>query len=318
LLVADLAVDEYRSSDETEVLEVLRRSLGVTAGQPHTSEFWRWKHFDNPFGPSLILLGRIGGEVVGVRAYLRWRFCNPSGVIAAYRAVDTATHPDHQRKGVFRQLTLEANRRAEAAGVDLVFNTPNSKSLPGYLSMGWSVVGKPRVYLRLLRPLSLLMGSRLSTDRLDAEQVIPGGNECRFEEPFTDRPPLGLRTQRSLDYLRWRFERHPTVAYRTIELEGNRMVVRANHRRGRVEVVVSEVLGGGRDTASGLGQAVDADYVVGSARPRSPEAQRFVRSGFLPVIGRGLTLVALPFTPAGKAALSLSAWDLSAGDLELL
>ena len=148
--MSEVDVYEYRAADEGEVLDCLGAALGVSATLPHTPAFWDWKHFQNPFGESQILVARIGTKLAGVRAYLRWNLTSPDGPLKAFRAVDTATHPDHQRQGVFRALTQEANRRAEASGIDLIFNTPNAKSLPGYLSMGWSIVGKPRVYIKPL------------------------------------------------------------------------------------------------------------------------------------------------------------------------
>ena len=41
------------------------------------------------------------------------------------------------------------------AGVDRVLNTPNDKSRPGYLRMGWQQVGKVPVSVRLTGPRSI-------------------------------------------------------------------------------------------------------------------------------------------------------------------
>jgi GNAT superfamily N-acetyltransferase len=309
------SVDDYRPEDEPLVLELMRQSLGESELLPRTPSFWRWKHFENPFGPSLLLVARINEQIVGLRAYLRWRFVSPSGTLDAMRAVDTATHPDYQRHGVFRLLTLEANRKAGEAGVDLIFNTPNRKSLPGYLTMGWSLVGKPRTYVRVAHPLRLLRpGHHVGVP--DPRTVLPGGANCNFDESFGDRPMLGIRTDRSAGYLQWRFARHPTVAYRSVACENGTAIVRGNHRAGRVEVVVSETLG--EPSLRVLRSSVEADYLVGSARPESPEARLFRRGGFLPAPGQGLTLVAKPLTERALFAQNLSSWDLSAGDLELM
>lgn len=314
--MADFSIDDYRPDDEQQVLQVLRVALGESDALPRTPEFWRWKHFENPFGASSILVARIRDQVVGVRAYLQWRFVTPTGELKAVRPVDTATHPSHHRKGIFRSLTLEANRRAEMAGVDLIFNTPNEKSRPGYLSMGWLVVGKPRLYARLVRPALLRRAHGEAVP--DPGFVIPAGGPVHLGEIVVDRAPLGIRTKRSADYMRWRFERHPTVMYRAIQADSSIVIARARRRAGRVEVVVSELLGVSQSSLRHLRRGMMADYMVGSARPSSPEARLFTRSGFLPAFGLGLTLTALPLTPAASGALSLSAWDLSAGDLELM
>ena len=53
------------------------------------------------------------------------------------RAVDTATHPDFQRRGIFRLLTRPGSKWRAEQGLDLIFNSPNEKSGAGYLTMGW-------------------------------------------------------------------------------------------------------------------------------------------------------------------------------------
>ena len=37
---------------------------------------WRWKHVDNPFGRSLVLLARddATGEITGLRAFMAWQY----------------------------------------------------------------------------------------------------------------------------------------------------------------------------------------------------------------------------------------------------
>ena len=302
-------IDAYRPGDESEVLEILRLALGDSQTAPRTPDFWRWKHFANPFGESLLLVARVEDRVAGVRAYLRWRLRTPGRGLQALRAVDTATHPDHLRQGIFRALTLEANRRAEAEGIDLIFNTPNEKSRSGYLSMGWKLVGRPRTYVRPLR-----LAKRASSAPVP-EPALTTGGAPRFGDA-ADRAPLGLRTDRTSEYLRWRFGRHPAVPYRSVEMSAGQALFRANRRGGRLEVVASEILGNGSLRTAVKG--INADYVVGSARPDSPEARLMRRAGFLAIPGRGLILVALPLTTAASPALSLAGWDLSAGDLELM
>ena len=92
---------------------------------------------------------------IGLRAFMRWRFDATGQDVRAVRAVDTATHPDHQGRGIFSRLTSEAIDLLRG-DTDLIFNTPNEKSLPGYLKLGWRIVGRAPVLLRIKRPLRLL------------------------------------------------------------------------------------------------------------------------------------------------------------------
>ena len=98
-------------------------------------------------------------RLIGLRAFMRWRLAAGDRDLTAVRAVDTATHPDFQGMGVFSRLTRAALDAMEGQ-VDLVFNTPNGKSGPGYLKLGWREVGRVPVAVRVRRPLRLLTSRR--------------------------------------------------------------------------------------------------------------------------------------------------------------
>ncbi len=304
-----------RSMEERDlptVLEVLRRALGEPPGLERTEELWRWKHIDNPFGRSLVLLAEVGERVAGVRAFMRWELVTPEGtLIRCVRAVDTATDPDFHRRGIFRTLTEAAVEKAESEGVDLIFNTPNPSSGAGYLQMGWSEVGPIGI---VARPSLRLLTPPVAEDAtlVDAPAGAPS-------DPVPDRAPRGLRTPRTSEYLTWRYGRHPGARYRTVSHGDSATVVRENRRRGRAEVVVSDLLGpsplGSLRRAARLSRAA---YMVGSFPPGSPERRVAVAAGMIPVPRvRALTLFARPLGEI-PGVLSLASWDVTFGDLELL
>ena len=73
-----MAVQQYitrpfEPGDEEQVLDLLKISLGDGPGGGRDERFWRWKHLDNPFGPSYIRVALGGeGKLVGMRAFMRW------------------------------------------------------------------------------------------------------------------------------------------------------------------------------------------------------------------------------------------------------
>ena len=152
--VGSLSVRAATKDDDEAVLELLRRSLGWIPSE-HDSAFFLWKHRQNPFGTSPAWLACVDDQIVGYRTMLRWRFERHDGCVEAVRAVDTATHPDHQGRGIFTKLTLAAIDQLRAESVGFVFNTPNDKSRPGYLKMGWHEVGRVPVSISLRRLQSI-------------------------------------------------------------------------------------------------------------------------------------------------------------------
>lgn len=315
--MGEIKIREFDAADLPDVLEVLRRSLGETPLLKRTPELWRWKHLDNPFGRSLALVAEADGKIAGVRALLRWDLTTPSGdIIRCLRPVDTATDPDFGRRGIFRSLTEAAVGMATDQGIDLIFNTPNQASGPGYLKMGWQEVGPIGV---MVRPLLRRSGGAPDDVAPDPEAFF-GDDAGLAGGPVTDRPALGLRTPRTPEYMKWRFAGHPTARYRTISREGQTAVLRPNHRSGRKEVVVSELLG--RASAKLVREAARvsrASYLVAWFSRSTPEWKAAVLGGMIPVPGvSALTLVANPLRSLPVDVMSLSKWDISLGDLELL
>jgi GNAT superfamily N-acetyltransferase len=311
------SVRTFRDDDLEPVLALLVASLGEPPGLRRTPELFAWKHFANPFGRSILLVAEVGARIAGLRAFMRWELVTPSGArFRCVRAVDTATHPDFQRMGIFRSLTLAGLEMARAEGVDLVFNTPNPRSGAGYLSMGWQPVGKIGVMiapsLRMLRPAD---GARPQTDGDFLANSEPPG-----ELGVQDRAPRGLRTPRTPEYLTWRFSHHPEAAYARVSAGENLAVVRPNLRRGRRELLVSDVFGPRPVKAIALARRrCRADYVAGWFARGSPERRAAMRAGLLPVPGvTSLTLMARPLRDLSVDVSSLSSWDLALSDLELL
>lgn len=305
-------VREATAADVPEILDVLRAALGEPPGLQRTEALWNWKHVDNPFGESIVLVAEGGGRIAGVRAFMRWNLTTPQGeTVRCVRAVDTATHPDFHRRGIFRTLTLAAVEAAAADGVHLVFNTPNAKSGAGYLKMGWSEVGPIRV---MVGPSWRAIPPTPESDAalIDAPTGGPRG-------PVRDREPRGLRTARTAEYVHWRFSAHPTARYRTVEGDDSCVVLRENRRFGRSELVVSELLGPRPHLPLREARRMSrAAYLIGSFAPSTPERRAALRAGLIPVPRvQAMLLVARPLADIGPVT-DLASWDLTLGDLELL
>ncbi len=313
-----VTIRPYADVDLEGVLELLRASLGETPLLRRTPELFAWKHFLNPFGRSILLVAEADAKIVGLRAFMRWDLAAPDGTkLRCVRAVDTATHPEYQRRGIFRRLTVAALEHAEAAGIDVVFNTPNPKSGAGYLTMGWCEVGHIGV---LAAPGAGLLRGGIATDRLpEIADYLPTWSPVA-DLRITDRPPRGLRTPRTADYLRWRFAQHPTARYAGIASGDSIAVVRPNIRNGRRELVLSDVFGPRPARAvSAVLRRNRAAYVAGWFSKGSPERKAATRRGMLAIpTVTTLTLVAKPLRPLPLNVSTLDDWDLASSDLELL
>jgi GNAT superfamily N-acetyltransferase len=315
------------ADDQAAVHLLLAAAMGFDPDDARFNWLLRWKHFENPFGESPAWVAVSNGEIVGYRAFLHWRFVGHDRSWRAVRAVDTATHPDHQGKGIFRSLSLHALEELRSQGVDFVFNTPNDQSRPGYFKMGWQPIG---VLMPWIRPGDVRSLPKIAQARAAAgywgENSTVGRSAA---EAFADDDAVAslleasdirddrIRTDRSPEYLRWRYPMS-NLGYRVITLgddvaEGA-ACFRLRRRGASLEATVGDVLVPGNDPSGRralLGEIArrsGADYVLMLGAS--------VRDRFVPLVGQGPTLVWRGLRHAEKPAGH--EWALSMGDIELL
>jgi len=297
------AVDQ----DWPAVLALLRDSLNKDA-DPRYDDFFRWKHADNPFGVSPAWVAEEDGAVIGFRTFMRWRFQYGDEVVRAVRAVDTATARSARGRGIFQRLTTEALDELVDEDVRLVFNTPNDQSRPGYLKMGWQEVGRMPVSVQIRSPVS---AGRMAAARRPAELWSIPTSVGRPVATATDellslaRPAAGVSTDRSAEYLVWRYGFEP-LAYRAATTDDAAMVFRLRRRGAAVELAACEVHGSSRGIRRLVRQVLSntrADYAIriGSG------------AGTVPLPRQGPILTCRPLGSTEQPGR----WDLGLGDVEL-
>lgn len=275
-------------------------------GTGHTAHWYRWKHIENPFGPSIGWAAINQTELLGIRLFMRWQLQAGDKVVRCVRPVDTATSPQSRRMGVFRALTEYALEKVVAdPEIDLIFNTPNEMSRPGYARMGWTILPPLSHGLRLIlpgRPVAL-------TD--DPQQVWHAFDQFPF-------PETRLCTERSANYAAWRYAPASGIAYRSASLQGapgtNGIVYRVAQRRGIRLLIVNELFGAKDE---------QTELLMGAARRESALAVLSTMgagSSSLPgkwLWRRGESVVAVrALKDIHPDPTRLDSWALALGDLE--
>jgi GNAT superfamily N-acetyltransferase len=320
-----LEIRRATPADRPEILALLAASLGRDGSDPRYEQLYAWKHEQNAFGRSPAWVACDGARIAGIRVLMPWEFRRGDAIVHAVRAVDTATHPEYQGRGIFTRLTLQAIEELRAEGIAFVFNTPNDQSRPGYLKMGWQVVGRLPTAVRpvQLGALPRILSARVPADRWSAETTagdpaadVLADDEARAELLASLPAGPALRTNRTASYLRWRYGT-PLLGYRAIVgprgLAGGVLLFRVRTRGPAREVALCDLLvpRGDPRVAKRLVQALlrvaDADYVIqlggGVTAP----------GGMVRLPGQGPLLtwraVSDPVLPRD--------WDLTLGDIEL-
>ena len=318
--MTELEVRRANESDLGEVLALLRDAMHRSDDERFT-ELFRWKHLSNAFGASPAWVAVDGDRIVAVRYLMRWEFERNGEVVRAVRAVDTATHPEYQGRGLFRKLTLGAIEDLSREGVDFIFNTPNDQSRPGYLKMGWQLVGVVPVPSR---PLSVRGLMKMANARVAAEHFsLPVtcadpaatllADHATILEILQRRPVTAkLRTRLTPDVLQWRYGGE-LLTYRALATSDGLAIFRFRRRGPARELAIALLLSPTESGTKRLARAVvraargNADYAV--AIGAAPLAS------FVPVPKAGPTLVWRSLND--NKFPQLDDWALTLGDIEL-
>ena len=341
----------FRSVEDADAPAVLELLTAALAGGPtgeRSQAYLDWKHRDNPFGRSPGMLAEHDGRVVGVRLFLRWELRAGERTLRTVRAVDTATHPDYQRQGIFRRLTLGMLEHLDRdEGLDLVFNTPNADSRPGYLRMGWAPVGELGVRISPVRPVRFLRGmagarsANASGSAADVAPVAEGRIDSLLPaaaDVLDDRDDVAallarrsvgqrIHTPLSAAYLHWRYVQPPGLDYRAVEVRERGELVglglgRVRHRAGLAEFTLGDVLVPDGDVRTArrvlrAARRAGVDHVAVHTAPGTEIERAALSAGYVTVPGRGIGLVANPRPPCPVDVLDAAAWQLSLGELEV-
>ena len=321
-------------TDKPAIIELLRKSLGESM-IPKSEALWNWKHEQNPFGPSFVLLAEENSNLIGLRAFMQWKWQWNGNIYRAIRAVDTATHPDHQGKGIFKKLTLQQLQICKQEGVHFVFNTPNEKSKPGYLKMGWVEQGRLPLKFKILRPVSIAYSKFFKKQPGVPEDDLPSVDSWPIDlvklSRQVDNANL-LSSKISTEYISWRYEKNPLFKYQYFtDHENFLMITRIKKHSFAQELRIVEflLLNSSADKrklnreigrqASRFCKANNIDFISMSGLQYNVDKSCFKWMGLLPVkaLGPTITLKDLNMNEQFQDLLQINNWSYSLGDLEL-
>ena len=312
-----MIVKQASINDIPNIVELLKLSLGESVIEK-SSTIWNFKHADNPFGSSHVLVATDDKDIfVGVRALMKWNWQLGNDVWVAYRAVDTATHPDFQGKGIFKKLTLQALDNVEKEQETFVFNTPNDKSRPGYLKMGWVIVDA--LPIAIVPTIVYFFQSVFTKKGLFANQIKSKKLDelCKVHNHVLSEKN-SIFTPKSAAYLKWRFEENPMQKYHVASTNDWYIAMYIKEHRFFKELRIVEVIAGSNSFEKAIRNTI-IDYAIQNRCWMITLANKdLFRFRFFGKFGPKLTFKSLTKDDLFvKKALDINNWKYSLGDLEL-
>jgi len=190
-----------------------------------------WKFRDNPAGPGIGAVATDASRIVGQYVVLPTQLRLGKEVVLGAQSLDTMTHPDYRGQGMFVTLAKACMELTAAKGIEALYGFPNTNSFPGFIRrLNWDHTGDIPRWVRILNPERVAslpsyvkplaaLGARLllqgKSARRGIETHIGRPSEHDLESLLADsRASEGLcRVERSIEWLRWRFDPKSQRAY---------------------------------------------------------------------------------------------------------
>ncbi len=99
-----------------------------------TSEYLRWLYLENPHGRAVGFDAFFSGKLVAHYVTIPRIYRVGSTKVRGLLSVNTATHPDHQRRGRFARLAGATYESTSQQGFQFVVGVADANSIQGFLS----------------------------------------------------------------------------------------------------------------------------------------------------------------------------------------
>jgi GNAT superfamily N-acetyltransferase len=285
----------YEPQQREDYLRLLHDAWGEAAMSGAEFDWWFSR---NPEG-SLMSVACDDGRVIGVAAHSLYRVALDGGRRPVSFSVHATTAPAARGRGVFVGLERKHEEEAKARGAAVVLAFASAPTAPLFLGpLGWTQVGKLRIWARPL--------PRVSLRRSRAVRIQ------RFEFEGDAASAWANHIVRDAEYLNWRYLDSPRdyVAYRA---DGGYAVLGHKRHRGHPIALVADLVGPVRPLLRACLAGVKPGTHALIALPGPGEAATYASCGFVPT-ATSLDFMGKPL--AGRLDPDPSAWRFTLGDTD--
>lgn len=224
---------DYREGDEEGIYKLYRAVYpSKQRDWDEWLRWWRWLYKGSPAGNGRTLLADANGRIAAQYAIVPVWIKVGKQMITGAQSLDTMTHPDYRRRGLFETLAKEVYSSAAGVGIHIVYGFPNSLSSPGFINkLDWFVVSTLKLRLKplnwetvirfvikskflsgILAVIATLVFDKIlfRTRKAPARDSLAVTQVTSFNERFdrlwdrvSDQYPIMVA--RNKDYLNWRF-----------------------------------------------------------------------------------------------------------------
>lgn len=174
-----------------------------------------WKYFSNPSGNAILAGAFYKGKLVGSGAMIPEKINLFKSGATVYKCTDLMTHPEHQRKGISKQINFLLNSEVEKQNPPFLYTLCSTVSTKSFVRNNWIFVEE---VTNLFKPYALLkMRSYFKKKHVVLVQYY-NGIEGHLDNYTFYRDPSKISLDKSVEFLKWRtlnpdFDYHLICSY---------------------------------------------------------------------------------------------------------
>ena len=231
----------YQEGDERRILELWKAVYpGIKYEPEQWTRWWRWMYQENPAGKNKIWLAKHDDKIVGQSAIVPVMIKIGTEVVTGFQAIDTMTHPEYRRQGIYETLARTSYDQAANEDIHIGFRFPNKTShLIAITKLGWFDVAprqfwvkpinwknvvkhqiKNRFLSRLLATctFSILNKAFLRARKTPTVEGVTIGEVSSFDDRINEfwnkiSNQYQIILVRDKNYLNWRYVTVPDITY---------------------------------------------------------------------------------------------------------
>jgi GNAT superfamily N-acetyltransferase len=130
-----------------------------------TIRYLKWLYQENPHGAAVGIDAFLGDDLVAHYATIPRRYIVGGMEVPLLLSVNTATDPDHQKRGLFKKLAFATYERGADLGYQYVIGVANAQSIHAFeTSLGFERLGQIRLAIGRHPPRLSIAAPRLAAD----------------------------------------------------------------------------------------------------------------------------------------------------------
>lgn len=213
----ELIFRKFSFDDTKKLSETYELCFGTKVDE----RYFKWKYIDNPAGEvAAFVAGASDGTIAAFYGVLPEIYLVNGNTKRIYQSMDTMTHPDFQRRGLFGLLAKKTYEYvAETEGELKIVGIPGLTSYPGFVKkLEWTDIHQFK-YFFTNRILFKAAGLLRRTKKAKFE-IITEMNSALLE--FLDRRELSekpIQPVISEDFFSWRVFKNPLKNFQVIQIQ---------------------------------------------------------------------------------------------------